>query len=91
MFSQNGWHDNSEMELARGVFPTAPLNPWTEECVVKPLPHEIFRKAEAMVKAEVETGLPYDMGGGTMAGKYITQEHDITKLRKADSRKHPFD
>jgi len=44
-----------------------------------------------MVKVEVETGLPYDMGGRIMAGKYITQEHDITRLRKADSRKHPFD
>jgi hypothetical protein len=35
-----------------------------------------------MVKAEVETGLPYDMGE---RGKYITQEHDITRLRKADT------
>ena len=50
--------------------------------MAKPLPHERLRKAEAMVK-EVETGLPYGMGGRTMAGKCITQEHDITRLRKA--------
>jgi len=43
-----------------------------------------------MFKFEVETGLPYGMGGRIMAGKYITQEHDIRRLRKANSRKHPF-
>jgi len=49
--------------------------------VAKPLPHERLRKAEVMVK-EVGRSLPYGMGGRTMAGKYITQEHDITRLRK---------
>jgi hypothetical protein len=80
------------MELTRGVFPTAPLNPLTEECVAKPRPRERVRKAEVMVKDAYQrrahqSGVCYRR---IRAGSKIfptlqftlRQEHDIINLRK---------